>query len=232
MPLSPQILLPLENRPDDRFENYVAGQNHNVVLALQELAEAPEGCVFISGPQGSGKSHLLNASCNLARSRGLRAFYFVPARLPESAADGLSGLEEMDLVCIDDIDRIAGAAIWENALFHFFNRFRERHGRLVASSSIALSTLHFQLPDLASRLAWGLRLQIEPLADDDKLNLMRIKAGALGINLPDEVAHYLINRGQRDTVSLLAWLEAIRVEALAEKRKITLALARKVVSGG
>jgi len=231
MSSSPQILLPLESRPDDRFEDYVAGHNQNVVLALQELPGASEGCLFVSGPDGSGKSHLLNATCNLARSRGLQAFYFALGHLPETAAEGLDGLEVMDLVCIDDIDRVAGIAIWENSLFHFFNRFRARRGRLVVSSSSPLSSLRFQLPDLASRLAWGLRLQIEPLADDDKLELLQRKAGALGIHLPDEVALYLLNRGQRNTVSLLACLEALRVEALAEKRKITMALARKVVSG-
>lgn len=226
-----QILLPLESGRFDRFEDYVPGSNQNVVAALQELLHSPGACLFIRGPEGSGKSHLLNASCKLAQEQGQQAFYMALGRLSEMSAAGLDGLEEMDLVCMDDIDRVAGKAVWENALFHFFNRLRARHGRLVTSSLHPLSALQFQLPDLASRLAWGLRLQLEPLDDDGKLEVLRRKASALGIALPPEVAHYLLSHGSRTMVSLLASLEAIRVAALTGKRKITLPLAREVLAG-
>lgn len=229
MAATTQIPLPLESRPLDRFEDYVAGPNENVVRALRELLSSAGGFLFIRGPGGSGKSHLLNAACNFARSHGQKAFYMALGRLPDTAAEGLAGLEEMDLMCIDDIHHAAGRTVWENSLFHFFNRFRDHHGRLVISSSQALSSLPFQLPDLASRLAWGLRLQLEPLDDHGKLEVLRRKASALGIVLPDEVARFLLNRGSRSIVSLVAGLETIRVAALAGKRKITLPLARSVL---
>jgi DnaA family protein len=230
MSSSPQILLPLESRRRDCFENFVPGPNQNVVLALHELLQASEGCVFISGPEGSGKTHLLNAAVNLARERSQQAFYIALGRLPVTAVDGLARLEEMDLVCLDDVDRVAGSRDWENTLFHFFNRFRARHGRLVVSSSHPLSSLQFQLPDLASRLAWGLRLQLEPLNDGDKKSVLQARASSLGIALPEEVADYLLSRGSRNLLSLLASLEAIRQEALSGKRKITLPLARTVLA--
>ncbi len=232
MSTTPQILLPLENGRLDRFEDYVAGPNQKVVLALRELLNSPGGCVFIRGSEGSGKSHLLNAACNLAQNLGQRAFYLALCNLPDGAADGLAGLEEeMDVVCIDDMDRVAGRPRWENSLFHFFNRFRARNGRLVISSLHLLSALPFQLPDLASRLAWGLQLQLEALDDDGKKEVLRRKAAAQGIVLPAEVTNYLLSRGSRNMVSLLHNLEAIRVAALTGKRKITLALARKVLAG-
>jgi len=230
MSSSPQILLPLESRRGDCFEDFVPGPNQNVVLALHELLQASEGCVFISGPEGSGKTHLLNAACNLARERSHRAFYVALGRVPQMAVDGLARLEEMDLVCIDDVDRVAGSPEWENALFHFFNRFRARRGRLVISSSHHLSSVQFQLPDLASRLAWGLRLQLEPLNDGDKKSVLQARARSLGIELPGEVADYLLSRGSRNLLSLLAGLDAIRQEALAGKRKLTLPLARAVLA--
>ena len=230
MPTSPQILLPLESRRPDRFEDYVSGSNQNVVLALQALLQSPGGCLFINGPEGGGKTHLLNATCNLAQEQGQTAFYFALGRMPELRPDGLSGLEHMDVVCIDDIDRVAGQPPWETALFHLFNRLRDRQGRLVASSLYPLTSLQFQLPDLASRLAWGSRWQLEPLDDDGKVEVLQRKASSLDIVLPPEVVHYLLSRGARNLTSLLASLEAIRVAALTGKRKITLPLAREVLA--
>lgn len=228
MGIAPQILLPLESRRIDRFEDFVPGPNQSVVFALQDLLQSSGGCLFIRGPQGSGKSHLLNASCNLAQAQNQRAFYLALRHLPDAAAEGLAGLEEMDLVCIDDIDHVAGKLHWEKSLFHFFNRLRASHGRLVVSSAQALSSLNFQLPDLASRLGWGLSLQLEPLNDDEKAEVLQRKAKALGIDLPPEVANYLLSRSSRNILLLLANLEAIRVAALTGKRRITLALAREV----
>jgi len=228
---TPQILLPLENRRADRLEDFVAGPNSHVVAALQELLRSTEGCLLIRGPEGSGKSHLLNAACNQAQKTGQTAFYMALGHLPDDAADGLAGLEELDLVCIDDIDRKAGQQKWEHSLFHFFNRMHGRRGRLVVSSSQPLSSAPFKLPDLVSRLTWGLRLQLEPLDDDGKLEVLRRRANALGILLPNEVAHYLLSRGSRDVVSLLDSFEAVRVAAFTGKRKITLPLAREALAG-
>lgn len=231
MPVATQILLPLESRRPDRFEDYIPGPNSGLVAALQELVQASDACIFIRGSAGSGKTHLLNATCNLAQEVGLHAFYMALGNAPSSAAAGLSGLEEMDLVCFDDIDRVAGVPEWEGALFHLFNRLRAGRGRLVVSSTQPLSSLEFALPDLGSRLGWGLRLQIEPLDDRAKKELLQSKAAAQGIDLPADVAYYLLSRGSRNPASLVSNLDAVRVAALAAKRKITVPLAREVLAG-
>ena len=230
MSSTPQILLPLESRRPDRFEDYIPGPNQHAVSALIELLQLPEGCLFIRGPEGSGKTHLLNAACNSARQQGLQSFYIALGTMPDAAADGLAGLEEMHLVCLDDVDLVAGKPAWERALFHFFNRIRERLGRLVVSSTQPLSAVQFQLPDLASRLAWGPRLQLETLDDQGKEEILRRKALAVGIELPSDVAKYLLSRGSRTIPDLLANFEAVRVAALKEKRKITIPLVRQALT--
>lgn len=224
-----QILLPLEARRPDRFEDFVPGENSAVLEALKELVITGGQCLFLSGPAGSGKTHLLNAACNLASQMDRQAFYIAPGRLPSAAAAGLADLDGMDLVCVDDIDQCVGQRLWEEALFHCFNRLREQGGSLVASSSSRLSALQFSLPDLASRLAWGLRLQLLPLDEQGKSQVMQRWALAHEILLPDEVLSYLLNRGSRSLSSLLEQLEALRVAALSGKRKITVPLAREVL---
>lgn len=229
MPATPQILLPLEGRRQDCFDNFVPGDNAAIVDALKDLVHSGGQCLFLNGPAGSGKSHLLNAACNLARELDQQAFYIAPGRLPEQAAEGLADLDHMDLVCVDDIDQCIGNSVWEEALFHCFNRLRAEGGSLVASSSQKLSALQFGLPDLESRLAWGLRLQLQGLDDAAKAEVMQRWAQEHDILLPLDVQNYLLNRDSRSLATLLERLEAILQTALANKRQITIPLAREVI---
>jgi len=227
---SPQIPLQLEPSRPDRFEDFIDGPNQNVVLALQALLEEEGGSLFLSGPAGSGKSHLLNALCHAARERGQVAFYLSLNRPSEGAVGSLNGLQGVGLVCVDDLDRAASRADWERALFRCFNDVREAGGRLVVSSRLPLSSLSFGLPDLQSRLAWGLRLKLAPLSDHDKLQVLQQRVQALGIELPRDVQLYLIKHGKRDMESLLGALERLTRAAFVAKRRITVPLAREILS--
>ena len=233
MPLfSPQIPLPLEPRRPDRFEDFVPGPNAAVLGAIQALLNEPGAFVFLSGPEGSGKSHLLNALCNAARDAGLAAFYIALKRVPPEAAAGLDDLQRLDLVCVDDLHCVAGDQDWEQALFSAFNAVRSARGRLLVSSRQPLASLPFGLPDLASRLAWGIRLSLQVPGEDEKLAILRQRARALRIDLPEDVARYLITHGRRDMASLLEALERIKDAAFSDKRRITVPLARQVLSAG
>jgi DnaA family protein len=229
---SPQIPLQLEPGRLDRFEDFVPGPNENVVLAARQLLNEPGSSLFLSGPEGCGKSHLLNALCHAAREKGLGAFYIALKRLPDEAAAGLEGLQGLDLVCVDDLDRVAGNPVWENALFHCFNQIRAANGRLVVSSRKSLSSLQFDLPDLQSRLAWGIRMNLQLPDDEGKLEILQQRARALGIELPRDVQRYLIKHSRRDMGSLLSLLERLKEAAFVAKRRITVPLAREILALG
>jgi DnaA family protein len=226
---SPQIPLQLEPRRPDRFEDFVVGPNAIALGAVQHLLDEPGGVLFLSGPEGSGKSHLLNALCHKARSSGLAAFYIALKRLPDEAAAGLEGLQSLDLVCVDDLDHVAGNAAWEKALFRCFNEVRDAGGRLLVSSSQPLSTLPIRLPDLTSRLSWGVRQKLLPPDDAGKLEVLQQRARTLRIEVPLDVQNYLLRYGRRDMASLLTALERLKDAAFADKRKITVPLAREVL---
>ena len=230
MLFSPQIPLPLEPARPDRFEDFVPGPNEPIVLALKQMLDEPGGSVFLSGPSGSGKSHLLNALCHAARENDLVAFYLSLKNQPDDVADSLRGLQSMDLVCLDDLDSVAGRQAWETALFRCFNELRAAGGRLVVGSGQPLSRLSFGLPDLESRLAWGLRLKLEPVTDDDKLLIIRNRALALGVELPGDVQRYLIKHSKRDMDSLLLAVERLKQGAIVAKRRITVPLAREIIA--
>jgi len=229
MLFSPQIPLPLMPLRDNRFDNFVAGPNAALVDTLKNLPDEPGSSVYLSGAEGSGKTHLLNALCVETRERGGRAFYLALKRLPKDAIASLQGLEQLDLVCVDDLHAVAGDGDWEEALFHCFNRIREASGRLLVSSRERLSALGLGLPDLASRLAWGLRLQLQPLEDDDKMAVIRLHSEALGESLPDEVQAYLLKHHDRNMAALIQTVERLHEAALTVKRRITVPLAREVL---
>ena len=229
MLFSSQIPLQLTPLRDSRFENFVDGPNHAVVKALKHLAEEPGSHIFLYGAEGSGKSHLLNAMCVDTRERQGRAFYLALKRLPQNALASLEGLEKLDLVCVDDLHVIAGDQAWEEALFHCFNRIKETNGRLLVSSRERLSALELGLPDLKSRLAWGLRLQLLPLEDQDKLEVINLHCIALGLNLPEDVQQYLLKHHDRSMAALINTVENLQQAALTHKRRITIPLAREVL---
>lgn len=205
------------------------GPNEAVVEALRNMLDEAGSHVFLYGDEGSGKTHLLNALCYETRERGGRAFYLALKRLPADATASLQGLEDLDLVCVDDLHVVAGNRVWEEALFHCFNRIRKAGGCLLTSSRQRLSTLDIGLPDLASRLAWGLRLPLKPLSDTDKLAVISRHSDALGLGLSDEVMQYLIKYHERSTAALVAAVERLHQVALTNKRRITIPLARAVL---
>lgn len=231
MLFSPQLPLPLEPRRLGGLDDFVAGPNPAVVPAVREVAGQADRSLFLAGPPGSGKTHLLNAACMAARGTGRTAFYLGPRAVGEADENPLQGLETVNLVCLDDLHLVAGDPAWEEALFHFINRLRQHRGSLLVASRERLRRLPLGLPDLASRLAWGLRLELQPLDDADKRRVLEQHARSLGVELPPAVSDYLLSRGSRDMATLVGLVTRLQQAAFREKRKITVPLARRLMKG-
>ena len=229
MLFSPQIQLQLEPHRELRFVDFVPGPNAAALNVLRGLLEDGEQNVFLYGTQSSGKTHLLTALCLAARERGLSAFYAGLKSMPGDAAATLAGLDEMALVCVDDLQSVAGKPEWEESLFHCFNRLHRAGGRMVGASRLPLAALPLGLPDLASRLGWGLRLQLHPPDEAGTKEVLRQYARSLGIDLPPDVETYLVSREKRDLKSLLNTVERMQQVVFAGKRRITVPLLREIL---
>ena len=230
MLFSPQIPLQLEPSREQRFENFVEGPNASAVRALNAMAAGSgEQQAHLSGSAGSGKTHLLNALCLAEREAGGNAFYAGLGAVPQDATGMLDGLDHVRLLCLDDVDAVLGDPEWEEALFHCFNRCRDAGQRLVFTSTTPLAGLPVGLPDLASRLRWGLRLVLQPLGDGDKLRVLDRHARSLGVELPPDVGRYLLRRSSRHMGTLVTVLERLQQAAFRSKRRITIPLARELL---
>jgi DnaA family protein len=230
---NPQLPLGLILREGARFGSYFPGHNREVVAALQ-LAATGTGEPFIClvGPAGLGKTHLLEAACHHAAEHQRSAAYLPMSELAGESPDIFDGLEQLDLVCIDDVQAIAGMAEWERGLFDLFNRMRETAGRLVVAGNRRPDRAGFGLPDLVSRLGWGVTYVLKPLADEEVSQALVYRAAARGLVLPEETAGFLLKRVPRDLPSVFNLLDRLDEASMVEQRRLTIPFVKSVLELG
>ncbi|MBX3704103.1 MAG: DnaA regulatory inactivator Hda [Steroidobacteraceae bacterium] len=228
-----QLPLGVQLAVTHRFETFHEGGNREAVLALVALvAEPGHGPLWLYGPPGCGRSHLLQAACARAGEYGLTA-----AWLPLAAARGadpamLAGFERLGLVALDDVESVAGDAGWERALFTLWNELAEQHGRLVLAASAAPAAIPFGLRDLASRLASAQVRRLQPLAESEQAEALLRRARHRGLELPPETLGYLTRRAPRDFAALCRLLDELDTESLAAQRRLTVPFVRDWLGRG
>ncbi|PLW82064.1 DnaA regulatory inactivator Hda [Kineobactrum sediminis] len=216
-------------RDDASLESFLATAAQETMLAAlrQQPAQGGEAAIFLHGAIDTGKSHLLQAACQLAGPGGcylpLRDLVLFP---PDEV---LEGLENRRLVCLDDIDAVLGRDDWEQALFHFYNRARARDCRLLISGNAAPRALAVGLPDLRSRLSWGVVFQLAVPGDEYKQAILQFLALRRGLQMPDEVSRLLVTRAPRRLRDLVDLLEKLDSSSLAEQRPLTVPFVKQVL---
>jgi DnaA family protein len=229
---NPQLPLGLVLRDSARFESFFPGQNREAVASLQAAAQGMgESLVYIAAPAGQGKTHLLQAACHTAGESGRRAGYLPLAELKHVAAAVFDGLEQLELVCLDDVDAIAGEPQWEHALFDLFNRLRDAGRTLLVTAVQRPDAAGFGLPDLASRLGWGASYVLKPMAEADIMAALAHRARGRGLELPLETAQFLLRRFPRDLPTLFALFDTLDSASLVEQRRLTVPFVKSVLDG-
>ena len=226
-----QLPLGIKLRDDARFGNFHGDRNAGAASRLKAICDQPSGIpvVVICGDSDTGKSHLLQAVCHDAESRGRAAVCISIAELEPFGPEALAGLEGADVICLDDLDRITGQDGWEEAVFHLYNRVQDRGGLLVVSLSEVPSAASFALPDLVSRLSHGLIVQLGIYRDDDRLRILMARAEQRGLVLGDDVAGFIMRRAPRRLGDLLAILDTLDENSLQAQRRLTIPFVKTVM---
>ncbi len=221
-----QLPLGVRLNPSRRLDNFVPGRDGRVLDALDALVSgALGGHVLLLGAAGTGKTHLLQGCCARAAERGQRVAY-LPLAAPEGIGPALlHGMESAHLLCVDDVDRVAGDAAWERALFRLYNEADAAGARLVFSARRGPAA--FSLADLGSRLAAALALRLSAPDDTHRAAVLRAQAGERGLALTEDAVAYILARQPRDLARLVALLDELDRYALATQRRVTAALVRE-----
>ncbi len=227
---SPQLPLGLALREHARFDSFRSGDNGEIINLLGDLAAGRgEQAVCLVAPAGMGKTHLLQAVCHAAGTQG-RAVAYLPLRDLQAAGPAvLDGLERLALVCLDDVDVVAGDADWERALFDLYNRLRDAQVSLLVALSDAPRECGFHLNDLVTRLAWGVTATLKPLDETELAEALRLRAGARGLELPKETVRYLLNRYPRDLPGMFSLFDRLDAASMVEKRRLTVPFVKQVL---
>lgn len=189
-----------------------------------------ERLLYLWGPKASGKSHVLQACCQAVHASE-SAIYLPLTLLKEWGPNTLEGLEDQTLVCIDDVDAIAEDALWEEALFHLYNKIKDMEKTtLILSGSQAPANMPLALADLRSRLAGALVIQINELNDEEKINTLKLRAFKRGFDLSKQVSQFLLNRCSRNMHDLHQMLNRLDEASLAAQRKITIPFVKHVLN--
>ena len=222
-----QLPLALRWPAHQRFESFVVGHNGVALESLHAAAQTADSAwLYLAGAVGSGRTHLLIATCAAANADDRGAQYLSLASLGSHRADAIRGFGGSELLAIDDLDAIAGDREAEHALFDLYNRCRAERATLVFAAAAPPAQLGIGLPDLVSRLSACTQITLKPLGEDERRALLRERARVRGIELDDSVLDWLFARGKRDLASLFEVLDRVDRASLAAKRRITVPFLR------
>jgi DnaA-homolog protein len=215
-----QLALGVRLRAEAVFESFWPGFNDEIVATLRTPGAAP---LWLWGASGTGKTHLLQAVCAAA---GEAAAYFPLTRPLGLPPEALAGFERTRVLCVDDVDAVAGDLAWERALFRLFNEAAELRTRLIFAAAAPPRQPDWRLEDWRSRAAACVVYQLRELDDDGRIEALRLRAAQRGLQLPHETSEYLLKRMPRDLRSLFGVLDQLDEASLVAQRRLTIPFIR------
>ncbi len=230
-----QLIFDFPVKPNYTFATFVTCRGNDVAVNFARRVMDPvsgENLLFLHGPEGSGKTHLLTAIGNAV---GDRDGWDVPVFPVQSLTPGsLESIGEqarhLPLLLLDDLHLIRDDDRVRIAIWQLFNDFYTSGRKIVVTAAAPPKELPHLDGHLVSRLLWGLVARLDISDDDSRRMIMGKLAADRQIVLPAEVIDYLLIHVQRDIPALTAALEQIKRLSFATQRKISLKLAREALS--
>lgn len=228
---SPQIPFQFGNFQKNDLVSFLTGDNQDLLKLISLISNnKATHSLYLWGESGTGKSHLLQAVCKQAADNDLHVAYIPLNQYEELSAEMLHDLGELDLVCVDNLECVAGQLEWQQGLVWLYNELRDNSHSMIMSGNKSPVNIALEVEDLKSRLSWDQVAQIKSPDDELKIAILKQKANARSFELSDEVIEFLIRRVDRNLGSLITVLDKIDHASLAEKRKITIPFVKELIN--
>lgn len=195
-------------RYDFTFENFIRGpSNQFAFAAAQAVAANPSGAynpLFIYGPSGLGKTHLLNAiQVEVRKNHPDYNIVYVDCEMftneiveavkTATTENFRLKYRQADVLLIDDIQFLAGKEATQEEFFHTFNTLHNAGKQIVIACDRPAKEIKSLEERLRTRFEWGLTADIQPPDFETRVAIVRRKAELLNLELPDDVADYIAN---------------------------------------
>ncbi|NVK23636.1 MAG: DnaA regulatory inactivator Hda [Gammaproteobacteria bacterium] len=225
-----QLLLPVTINSSQTFESFVGEDSAQI---KSELLQSIKGndfkCFFLAGGIATGKTHLLSACCQAAAQNNKTSILVPLEQVVMSSPDIVDGIEDMSVVCLDNIEEIIGKPEWQVAIFNLFNALIANNATLVISGHEIPNNLNVELPDLASRLQWATLYQVKELTEEEKLQALIKHAHLIGFELSAEVGRFMLSRLPRKMSFLMQALETLAKQSIEKQRIVTVPFVKDVL---
>jgi DnaA-homolog protein len=223
-----QIALDIGLFTGPTLANFCAGPNDEVLKHLQMWVDAKHTAThrspvptYLWGPQGSGKSHLLEAVQQAVREQGAQVGW-----LDATVLDAPEFQESWACVLLDDVHLYTAAQ--QHTAFNWFVHAQTYQRPVLSAGALPPPELLLR-EDLRTRLGWGHTFALQMLSESERRAVLRQSADARGVFLSDEVMDFILTRFSRDLGSLMEFLDQLDHYALQTKRAITVPLIKSMM---
>lgn len=239
----PQELDPHLN-PNYNFDNFIKGNSNEFSRTVAEnVAQNPARTfnpLFLYGPSGVGKTHLINAiGTRIKELYPEKRVLYVSAHLfqvqytdsvrTNHFNDFISFYQTIDVLIIDDIQEFAGATKTQNTFFHIFNHLHQNGKQLILTSDRAPVMLQGMEDRLLTRFKWGLVAELERPDMELRKNIMRNKVRRDGLNIPESVISYIAENVNESVRELEGIITSLLAQSIIFKRDVDLQMAKIVI---
>ena len=240
---APQDLDPHLN-PNYNFENFIKGDSNEFSRTVAEtVAQNPARTfnpLFLYGPSGVGKTHLINAiGTRIKELYPEKRVLYVSAHLfqvqytdsvrTNHFNDFISFYQTIDVLIIDDIQEFAGVTKTQNTFFHIFNHLHQNGKQLILTSDRAPVMLQGMEERLLTRFKWGLVAELEKPDINLRKDILRNKIRRDGLSIPESVICYIAENVNESVRELEGIVNSLLAQSILFKRDIDLELTQRIV---
>ena len=231
--------------PRYTFENYCSSDSNKIARSIgMAIGDNPSlktfNPLFVFGPSGVGKTHLIQAIGIRIKERNPHArVLYVTARLFQSqytaaAAKNINSFfhfyQSIDCLIIDDIQDLQNMPGTQNTFFHIFNHLHQHDRQIIMSSDCAPAEMEGFEARLLSRFKWGMQVELERPDITLRRDVLKLKAEQDGLAIPGEVTEYIASNVTQSVRELEGIVVSLMAHATVLNREISLDLARRVMS--